>query len=341
MDNSPVCHENHESCPSGASGGQGERPPRSARSGVAVGLACAAGGTGLWGLSFVVPVFLPGVSPWDVSLGRYLIFGVIGLIGMRGLAASGERLTREDWIMAVLLSVTGYYGCYTLMVYAVNLCGPALPTLVMGLTPITVAVTGALRGREGGLSRLVGPLASVGLGLLAVNLARHGQGLSGVNLGAGLACSVAALAMLTYYLVANLLFLKRHPRISPMAWANAVGFILLWMSLGALGLRLLLQSGWPWEGTPTPCWTYFAAVATLGVGASWVGGLLWNKANRMLPASLAGQCIVFWPVSGVILACLVERSLPSPVEAAGMTAVFAGVWWGVRVAASGDGRSSS
>lgn len=340
MDNASVSRERVKSAPATRPGEGGKRKPGPDRPGLAVGLACAAGGTGLWGLSFVVPVFLPGISPWDVSLGRYLIFGCIGLVGMRGLAASGERLTRDDWTMAVLLAVTGYYGCYTLMVYAVNLCGPALPTLVMGLTPITVALAGALRSAEGGLARLTGPLLSVGLGLLAVNLSRHGQGLSGVNLGAGLAYSVTALAMLTYYLVANLLFLKRHPRISPLAWANAVGFVLLWMSLAALGVRLVLQSGWPWQGAPTSAWTYFAAITVLGVGASWVGGLLWNKANTLLPASLAGQCIVFWPVSGVALACLVERSLPSPVEAAGMAAVFAGVWWGVRVSSSASSRSS-
>lgn len=232
-----------------------------------------------------------------------------------------------------MFAVTGYYGCYTVLVYAVNLSGPALPTLVMGLTPVTVALVGAVRSREGGLARLAWPLAAIGLGLLTVNLARHGQGLDTRNLGAGLTCSLAALGLLTHYLVANMLYLKKRPGMSPLAWANVTGCTLLVMALAALAVRLLAVRGLPWEGTPTSAWGYFAGCATLGAGASWLGGILWNKANTLLPAALVGQCIVFWPVSGVVLACVVQRSLPSLLETGGMLVVFAGVWWGVRTTA--------
>jgi drug/metabolite transporter (DMT)-like permease len=295
-----------------------------------IGLASAFGGAGLWGLSFVAPVFMPGINPWDVSLGRYLIYGVIGALLLWRQCASGARLTRRDWAHAFAFAATGYYGCYTALVYAIEYAGPALPSLVMGLTPVSVAVVGNLRRREVPFTRLAGPLTLIALGLAAVNLARQGGGLSTYNMEIGLAYSLLALALLTYFLVANLLFLKRRPQITPLVWADAIGSALLLMALLALLVRLAHGGGTPWAGTSTSFIRYALGSATLGFGASWLGGVLWNRASASLPATVVGQCIVFWPISGVAFAYMVQGRLPSAAEAAGMVLTFAGILWGLR-----------
>ncbi len=304
------------------------------------GLACAMAGACLWGMSFVIPAMLPGISPWDISLGRYLVYGLLGGTVLLRQYATGLRLPSTDWGYALLFAVTGYYGCYTALVYAIEAVGPALPTLVMGLTPMTVAMAGNLRTREVPFRRLLPPLAAIGLGLAAVNLSRHGQALSTNNLGAGLAYSLLALGLLTWYLIANMLFLKKRPGMSPLVWSNALGTVLLGLSALALCARLLTGQGLPWEGPGEAAGTtaggYLAGCLTLGVGASWLGGVLWNRANATLPAALMGQCIVFWPLSGILFAYMLRGALPQPAEAAGMALVFAGILWGLKSAKNAD-----
>lgn len=297
-----------------------------------VGLACAAGGASLWGLSFVVPLLMPGVSAWDVSLGRYLTFGAIGSVFVARARAAGFTLTARQWGSAFLFAITGYYGCYTALVTAIDLSGPALATLVMGLTPVSVAVAGNLRTREVPFVRLLPPIAVMGAGLALVNLARHGVGFEARNLVWGMLAAILALALLTHYLVANILFLKRNPQVTPLAWANATGCALMAFAACALGVRLLRGGGPPWAGTPTSAVGYAAGSLVLGLGVSWLGGALWNKANARLPATVAGQCIVFWPVSGIVYACLIQRELPGVWEVAGMALVFTGVLWGLKAA---------
>lgn len=302
----------------------------------AAGLACAFAGASLWGLSFVVPLFMTGISAWDVSLGRYLVFGTTGAAFILRARASGRVLTGKQWGKAFVFAATGYYGCYTAMVMAIEAGGAALPTLVMGLTPVSVAVASNLRTREASFLSLAGPLACIGAGLVLVNLARHSQGLGGGNLAVCMAASVAALAMLTYYLVANIEFLIRNPKLSPLTWANATGCALLVFALAALGARMAVAGGFPWEGTPTGAVQYGVCCLILGLAVSWLGGVLWNKANALLPPTLAGQCIVFWPLSGIIYAYVLQRAFPGAREILGMSLVFAGVVWGIRAAGKGS-----
>jgi len=297
-------------------------------------MACAMGATGLWGLSFVIPVLLPGVTAFDISLGRYLIYGLLGALLFARQNRSRPRLSRKDMAHALLFAITGYYGAYTVLVWAIDLIGPAVPTLVMGLTPVSVALVGNLRCRDLPFSRLLGPLALIGGGLALTNLARLGAGTTGRDVGAGLALSILALAFMTHFLVANLLFLKARPHVSPIAWANAIGASVLALSLVALALRpALLATTLTQAMGPSPS-RYLLGCAVLGLGSSWIGAVLWNRANARLPAAVAGQCIVFWPVSGLLFAFIVQRRLPAPLEVAGIVLVIAGIIWGLRVFAS-------
>ena len=310
-------------------------PSRSSRSGFA-GFLCALGATGLWGLSFVIPLFLPGVSPWDISLGRYLIFGMVGTLFIARSRVAGVTLTLPQWGWAFVFAATGYYGTYVAMVYAISLSGPALLTLVMGLTPMCVAVIGNMRSREVAFSAFLVPLFLSAAGLALANLSRHGEGLSMRHLGLGLTASFTGLALMSFYLVANIFFLKNNPRIKPLLWANAVGAAAMAFALLALAVKLLLGGGLPWQGTQTSATAFWTGTALLGIGISWFGGVLWNRANALLSPAVAGQCVVFWPISGIIYACILDKKFPAAWEAAGILMVFAGVLWGLAAIAAGS-----
>ena len=294
------------------------------------------GGTGLWGFSFVIPLFLPGVSPWDISLGRYLIFGIVGAFFIARESAAGAKLTVPQWGWAFLFAATGCYGPYVAMVYAISLSGPALLSLVLGLTPMCVAVIGNMRSREVSFRKFLVPLLLSAAGLTLANLSRHGQGLSMRHLGLGLMASFTALALMTFYLVANIFFLKNNPRIKSLLWANAVGAASMIFALLALALKLLLGGGFPWQSSETSATAFWVGTALLGIAVSWGGGTFWNRANTLLSPAVAGQCVVFWPISGIIYACILDKKLPAAWEAAGILMVFAGVLWGLAAIAAGS-----
>ena len=297
-----------------------------------MGLACAVSSTALWGISYVTPLVMPGISPWDISLGRYLVYGLIGAFLLLRLKRTSPRLTSREWGYAVVFAFTGYYGCYTAMVYAQITAGVALAALIMGLCPVCVAIVGNIRSREVPGRRLVGPLVVIGLGLAGVNLVRHGESLSTEHLVEGLGYGLVALGFLTYFLVGNMLFLRNRPHITPLFWSNVVGASLLVFALAAGAVRLVVDQTLPWENTGTTPAVYLLFSLVLGIGPSWLGAVLWNRAVAVLPASLVGQCVVFSPMTGILYACILERTWPTPAEAAGMALVFAGVLWGLKAA---------
>jgi len=186
-----------------------------------------------------------------------------------------------------------------------------------------------MRSREIALRKFFMPLLLSCAGLILANLSRYAQGLFLRNLGLGLAASFTALALMTFYLVANIFFLKNNPRIKPLPWANAVGAVTGLFALASLAVKLFLGQGLPWAGTQTSATAFWMGTILLGIGSSWVGGALWNRASALLSPAVAGQCVVFWPISGIIYACIIDKKFPPPWEAAGILMVFAGVLWGL------------
>jgi drug/metabolite transporter (DMT)-like permease len=113
------------------------------------GVAAGAGAGLLWGLAFLVPTLLEQVSAVDLTLGRYLVYGLLSAALLR------SRLDRDAWRAALFMAVTGHVGYYVLLVVAIGGAGAPLAAIVVGL--------GLLAGRvvEGG------PPPAPLLGLLA------------------------------------------------------------------------------------------------------------------------------------------------------------------------------
>ena len=68
----------------------------------------------------------------------------------------------------------------------------------------------------------------------------------------------------------------------------------------------------------------------LGLAASWLGTLLWNRASHLLPAALVGQLIVFETLAALLYAFLWYGRWPVMAESAGIVLLIAGVagWLG-------------
>lgn len=298
------------------------------------GILLAASAATVWGASFVVPALLAEWSPLEITLSRYMVYGTMsGLVFLR-MRRDFRPLTRREWLRAASLALTGFFMAYLLLTASIQAIGPAVPALLMGATPVCVALFGNLIRREFPFTRLLPPLTAIFAGLLVVNLDRYGLSVSaapggGAGMALGLLEALASLAVLTWYFVDNLVFLRGHPHVTPVQWSCAVGLVLGLMSLACLPLALL--TGPALEASAQRAFMPLVIGSlVLGIGSSWLGGVLWNKASAMLPGSLAGQMIVFWPLSGLVLTYLIETRLPTPPEAMGAALALAGVVLGVR-----------
>jgi drug/metabolite transporter (DMT)-like permease len=67
-----------------------------------------------------------------------------------------------------------------------------------------------------------------------------------------------------------------------------------------------------------------------GLLASWLGTLCWNEASQRLPASLAGQLIVFETLAALAYAYALRGAWPAPAAALGVAALVPGVVLGLQ-----------
>lgn len=68
----------------------------------------------------------------------------------------------------------------------------------------------------------------------------------------------------------------------------------------------------------------------IGLGASWLGTLCWNRASQLLPTSIAGQLIVFETLAALLYAFLLRGEVPDGGTLAGIALLIAGVVLGIR-----------
>jgi len=131
----------------------------------------------MWGLVFVAPLLLPDYPAALQSFARYLAFGLIALPLAWWDRAQLSRLTREDWIEALKLSVVGNLLYYLFLAASIQRAGGPLPTMIIGTLPVVIAIVSNLRGsqvvrlRDGRLPwrRLAPSLLLIAAGIACVN----------------------------------------------------------------------------------------------------------------------------------------------------------------------------
>lgn len=317
--------------------------------GVLAGLAAGA----LWGLVFVVPLWLPHWPPVDLAAGRLVAYGVVsvGIMAGTGLARmpSGARAAMKasdpsappaarlhpdlrQFASAMGLALLGFWGYYTLLVLALRDAGPEVPTLIIGTIPLWVMVL----GKPGHLRwRAVLPgLALTAAGLAIMVMATGGEASGAVADGAAQGASavaatgtaaaggsgsfwrgvaLAAVSMASW--TAFALLNSRWLRRHPqVATTDWANWLGVATGLGALGL-------WAVAGSPVAeiaarpgLGLYLALCASTGFGSAWLATVLWNLASRRLSSSLCGQLIVSETLFALLYAFILEGRWPSPAQ---------------------------
>ena len=301
------------------------------------GIVCGLGAGALWGIVFLMPVWLAEFSPLELALGRYLAYGAIaaGLMFPR-LPRLLARLGRDDVVALLRHALSGNIVYYVLLSSGVALAGVAPTSLIIGMLPLSVSLMGRADHGAAPLRKLAWSLLAVAAGMVCINadlLLQNGRAGSPLHTLAGVGCALGALLCWTWYAVDNARFLKRKPQFSSAEWSALYGIAsaVLAMLLGAalLSWRLL----WPVAAALTPQrnWSKFwLANAALALAASVIGNQLWNIASRRVPMTLSGQLILSETLFALLYAFLYYQRWPRPLELAAIALLVTGVAWAVR-----------
>jgi drug/metabolite transporter (DMT)-like permease len=295
--------------------------------GISAGLAAGA----LWGMVFVAPRITPGLSAIDLTAGRFVSFGAVSALALLVTARSRPSPSRRQALAALVLSVLGFTGYYLLLVLAIQDAGTEMPTLIIGTIPVWMMLLGKPPGL-GWKSILPGVLLTgAGLVLMVLSNAGFGAAPSRSALAAeafvstywrGIGYAVAAMASWTVFGLMNAAWLKRHPQVNAMDWANwlgvatGLGAFLLWVRLGTPSKQLLALANIE----------YVAIVCIVtGIGSAWVATILWNIASQRLSASLCGQLIVSETIFALLYSYGWDGAWPAWTQLAACVLFIAGI----------------
>ena len=286
-------------------------------------------------LTFIIPQLEVGFTSVQLALGRYLAYGLVSLCIF--LLITRHRVKGSDcrtWFTTLLFAATGNVGYYIFLVLGVQNVGASVTALINGILPVTVALYGNWKRREYPFSRLLLPIILLILGLLVINLyalsgRQEPQGASVEQRFLGILFAGVAVALWTWYAIANTTFLRTHPDLSSATWSTMIGVSTLLLAL--LALPLAPASG----GIPfnlqtllrprIPLLPFVVGSLILGIVVSWGGTWLWNRAFAALPVSLAGQLIVFEPITVLVYVAVADAQFPNLFELLGASLIILGV----------------
>jgi drug/metabolite transporter (DMT)-like permease len=307
------------------------RRPQARRRGLCYGI----GVNVLSALTFIIPQREAGFSSVQLTLGRYVAFGLLSLCLFFVTTRHGvEGRDRHAWFTAVRFAATGNVGYYFFLVLGVQHVGASVTALINGILPVTVALYGNWKRREFPFSRLLVPVMLLVLGLLVINLAAvsGSQELSGASVGQrclGMLFAGVAVALWTDYAVANTTFLRAHPDLSSATWSTMIGVSTLLLALFALPLARgrgdTLLDVQTLLGPRSQLLPFVMGSLILGILVSWGGTWLWNRAFAVLPVSLAGQLIVFEPITVLVYVAVATARFPTLFEFVGASSIILGV----------------
>lgn len=304
-----------------------------------IGLLCALGAGLMWGLVFVAPLMLADYPGLILSFGRYIGFGLIALVPAWLDRNRIRSLSKADWIAAIKLSLVGNILYYAALATGIQLADAPLPAMLIGTLPVIISIfsnwspghpSEAIAWR-----RLVPSLLVISIGLMLVNaseLAHLDGKRSTADYALGCFIALGALAAWTWYPIMNARHLKQHPQLRSSTWATAQGLATLPLALaGFIGYGVYSSlTGGPYEYPlgPRPL-PFIGLMLTLGLCASWLGTMLWNKASQHLPTSLAGQLIVFETLSALLYAFIWRGAVPPMSVLIGIALLCVGVTLGL------------
>lgn len=290
----------------------------------------------IWGLVFIVPLFMEGFTPIEIALGCYLTYGLLSfIIFLKVYILGGCRYPLAIWIKGIGFALVCTIGYYIFVILSIRYSTPAICTLILGISPITIAFYGNWKKKECRYRTLILPSLLILFGLVVINVPNIMQSTSPSTYFLGLFCGVWALIAWSWYVVANAAFLKNNPDVDSGDWSTLVGVgTLFWVFLLGIITVIFFEDHLDFNRYFTPdqqTINFFIGCTVLGLVCSWLGAFLWNKASLYLPVSLAGQLTIFETLFGISFVYMLEQRVPPKMEFLGISFILMAIVYGLRV----------
>lgn len=294
----------------------------------------------IWGIAFLIPYVLSKYNSVLISIGRYLVYGMITLTIFPFTVKNYKSFLKKQYLKtALLFAFTGNIGYYCFLVLAIDNIGVAITALIIGTLPITMAIYGNILNREYSFKKMIAPIILILFGLSVLNLMKYGNVMADnteeiYSIFPGILYAIIALGMWTWFGVANANFLKTNREISASSWSTFVGIATLFIALIGLPFLYFIAPAAIGQIRNNINIAYLlpllAGCLILGVVVSWLATILWNKASRDLPVTLAGQLIVFETISSILYSYIVDKKVPMALEVISMLFIIAGILLAIR-----------
>jgi drug/metabolite transporter (DMT)-like permease len=286
----------------------------------------------IWGLIYVVPELMPAFSPFEISIGRYICYGLISTLYMLAFRRHiFPQLTKKIWKTAFLFGFLANVGCYPFIVVSMRYANPAVSALILGMSPIAIALYGNWKQRACSYATLLWPCLAMAGGLFLANwpaLQESSMEGSIFYYILGLFFAFIALATWTIYAVANSQVLKENEHLDPIDWCSVIGIATFAWTVALSALLIIcmpshhLHKFMVW--TPE-LQTFILGNMVLGFLCSWIAFNLWNKGSGLLPVFLVGQLTIFETIFGLIFVYFLQNRMPVLIELAGIVVMLAGI----------------
>ncbi len=288
------------------------------------GTAYALGACLIWGMIFVIPLFMEGFSSMEIALGRYLVYGTLSLaILAKALMQGTCRYPCSIWMRVLIFSFVLSLGYYPALILSIRYANASASALISGLAPIAIAFYGNWRERECSFRSLILPSLLILGGLATINVPHMRQSASPSDYLLGLGCAVFALCAWVGYVVANSQFLKRNPQVKSSDWTTLIGVGALFWSVLVIAIMgvFYVEHFEPqrYVLNEPEFAVFLVGCVVLGLICSWLAQYFWNKASFYLPVSLAGQITVFETIFAICFVYAVEQRFPPQKEVFGIT----------------------
>jgi drug/metabolite transporter (DMT)-like permease len=271
----------------------------------------------IWGSNFsIVKVALRDFPEIAFNAMRMLVGSAVFLATIRfsrDAASPRAPLTRQDWLQLTLLGAVGTFLYQLCFVAGVGRTSVGNASLIIGLSPVVIAVMSALAGHE-----RIKPMRWLGIAVALSGLyliVGHGLDLSGVT-WRGDVLMIAGVICWSTFSVASQPILKRHSPLIVIGLAFSIGG----------GLYILATMPWllrlDWSLVSTQSWLLMLASAVLSLNLSY---WIWYTGLKKLGGSRTSVYSYMMPIVAMVVAALWLHEPIAANQIAGAGAIFAGL----------------
>jgi drug/metabolite transporter (DMT)-like permease len=237
----------------------------------------------------------------------------------------------------LLFAFAGNIGYYLALTLAIHYAGIALPALIVGALPVTMMIYANIKNKEFSFQRLLIPISLILIGIVALKYFQYSEEIASeknlTQMLIGAAWSLSALAIWTWFGVANANYLKTNFRISGYSWSIAIGVCCLLQVLIIFPVLLFFNKETVMTSLQQPDVFYQLMIGGFILGAivSWLATVWWNKISRHLPTTLAAQLLVFETISSLLYGYILDRTYPQPMILVCISIVLLGIVAGIHI----------